>query len=65
LAVTAVFFGGSTAALTPSALPFGRAGDGVAFFAGFLVLDVAIVIISVGETVKRVYIVCPVFPAMR
>jgi hypothetical protein len=53
LAVTAVFFGAS-------ALPFERAGDGTAFFVGFVVLGAAMVIISVWEILKTVYIVCPV-----
>jgi hypothetical protein len=60
LAVTAAFFGASAGA-TASALPFERAGDGTAFFAGFLVLGATMVIISVWEILKTVYIVCPVF----
>jgi predicted ABC-type sugar transport system permease subunit len=59
LAVTA-FFGASAGASMASALPFERAGDGAAFFVGFLVLDAAMVIISVWEILKTVYIVCPV-----
>jgi|ERR1700735_5593151 predicted ABC-type sugar transport system permease subunit len=64
LAVTAFFFGASTGA-TASALPFERAGDETAFFAGFLVLGATMVIISVWEILKTVYIVCPVFYAAR
>jgi hypothetical protein len=60
LAVTAVFFGASTGAPTASALPLERAGDGTAFFVGFVVLGAAMVIISVWEILKTVYIVCPV-----
>ena len=47
--ITAFFFGASTGA-TASALPFERAGDETAFFAGFLVLGAAMVIISVWES---------------
>jgi hypothetical protein len=62
-AVTALFFNAPTGAPTASALPFERAGDGTAFFVGFLVLGAAMVVISVWKILKTVYIVCPVFYA--
>ncbi|MGA3247322.1 MAG: hypothetical protein ABSD12_03975, partial [Paraburkholderia sp.] len=58
-AVTALFFNAPTGAPTASALPFERAGDGTAFFVGFLVLGAAMVVISVWKILKTVYIVCP------